>query len=523
MLFCAPPSFAQKVHVGKYTFPKDNSIYYGELVGGKPNGKGKTTFKTGDTYEGEYVNGLRQGYGVYTFTDGEKYEGNWYQDHQHGDGVYYFVDNNWKKYDGVWYIDYMQGDGTMYYTNGDIYIGEWHEDKRNGQGKYIYSSGEVYVGSWANDKKNGKGIFTNKKGINIECVWENDILIYPSIQKDIDIAKNKEGSRFDNENKSTQIVIQMEKDGGIYKIPCLVNGAKMKMFFDTGASTVSLSMSMANYLYENDYLKKEDIIGSGMTQTADGSIVDNIIINIRDIEISGLHIENITATVVEAQDAPLLLGQSAIQQLGKISIDGNLLIIHNENNRLSGGEVLSVAGVKFGDSYQYCSKVLKERFDFMRFNGNGKGIFIDGNMQHFMIGGIELSQAAFNFNNNKLYNATLYRSFYNFSDAKKFFDKVINIYSQKYKDIYHITDYEEFVKKFSGTDKSEYVIKGKTHVCQFRNSTMDNWNRKYYPISVVLTHGEKPTVSGWQNHPNYWVQIWYIPLMAIDATVDDDI
>ena len=84
---------AQKVIIGNYQFPKDKATYYGELEGGKPNGKGKTTFKNGDTYEGEYVKGKRQGYGVYTFTDGEKYEGDWHQDHQHGKGVYYFSNN----------------------------------------------------------------------------------------------------------------------------------------------------------------------------------------------------------------------------------------------------------------------------------------------------------------------------------------------------------------------------------------------------------------------------------------------
>jgi len=50
--FCCP-SWAQKVVIGNYVFPKDKATYYGELEGGKPNGKGKTTFKTGDTYEGE--------------------------------------------------------------------------------------------------------------------------------------------------------------------------------------------------------------------------------------------------------------------------------------------------------------------------------------------------------------------------------------------------------------------------------------------------------------------------------------
>ena len=48
-------AFCQKEGVGRYVFPKDGAIYNGELISGKPNGKGKTTFKTGDVYEGEYV------------------------------------------------------------------------------------------------------------------------------------------------------------------------------------------------------------------------------------------------------------------------------------------------------------------------------------------------------------------------------------------------------------------------------------------------------------------------------------
>ena len=53
LLMNASSVMAQKVMIGNYVFPKDGSTYYGELEGGKPNGKGKTTFKTGDTYEGE--------------------------------------------------------------------------------------------------------------------------------------------------------------------------------------------------------------------------------------------------------------------------------------------------------------------------------------------------------------------------------------------------------------------------------------------------------------------------------------
>lgn len=138
---------------------------------------------------------------------------------------------------------------------------------------------------------------------------------------------------------NAQKVIHMEKDGGVYKIPCVVNGAKMKMVFDTGASTVSLSMNMANYLYENDFITKNDIIGKGKSQTADGSIVNHVVINLRDIEIAGLHLKDIKATVIEGQNAPLLLGQTAIQQLGPITISGSNLILNSHFEELSETEI----------------------------------------------------------------------------------------------------------------------------------------------------------------------------------------
>lgn len=130
-------------------------------------------------------------------------------------------------------------------------------------------------------------------------------------------------------------VIQMEEYGGVYRIPCTVNGAKMKFIFDTGASNVSLSMPMAEYLFDNDYIKEDDLIGIGKAQTADGTIIDHLKINLRKIEIGGLKLTNVEAIVIASQNAPLLLGQSAIQKLGQVQLNGDKLIISGGKNGLS--------------------------------------------------------------------------------------------------------------------------------------------------------------------------------------------
>ncbi len=128
-----------------------------------------------------------------------------------------------------------------------------------------------------------------------------------------------------------QVTITMEREAGVYKVPCVVNGAKMKFIFDTGAATVCLSESMAEYLLDNDYISKDDFIGTGSSTVADGRSVSHLKIILRDIEIAGLHLKDVEASVVEGQRAPLLLGQTAIQKLGKVAIDGNKLIIENGN------------------------------------------------------------------------------------------------------------------------------------------------------------------------------------------------
>lgn len=123
-----------------------------------------------------------------------------------------------------------------------------------------------------------------------------------------------------------QTIIEMEQDGGVYKIPCVVNGLKLKFIFDTGASRVCISQSIATMMLENDYLSIEDIKGSSQSQVADGRIVDNTRINLKKIQIGDKVLTNIEAVVIHQQDAPLLLGQSAIQKLGKYSIsDGQLI------------------------------------------------------------------------------------------------------------------------------------------------------------------------------------------------------
>lgn len=124
-----------------------------------------------------------------------------------------------------------------------------------------------------------------------------------------------------------QTVIQMVEDSGVYKVPCEVNGLKVKMVFDTGAATVCISSSLAQMMIDSGYLSKEDFGNQAKSITADGRVVDHTQVVFKSVKIGGIVLSDVNAVVVASQRAPLLFGQSAIQRLGKISIKGDKLYI----------------------------------------------------------------------------------------------------------------------------------------------------------------------------------------------------
>ncbi len=168
----------------------------------------------------------------------------------------------------------------------------------------------------------------------------------------------------------SQVRIKMNKEGGVYTTPCTVNGLKLRFIFDTGASDVSLSLSEAIFMLKNGYLNKEDIHGSSFSQIANGDVVKNTTVNLKEIEIGGIKIHNVKATIIHNLAAPLLLGQSAIQKLGKIQIEGNQLLIMeysspaNPNACLEAMELVPKAEKYYGEKlFALSAELFQKAYD----------------------------------------------------------------------------------------------------------------------------------------------------------------
>lgn len=108
---------------------------------------------------------------------------------------------------------------------------------------------------------------------------------------------------------------------GVTKVDCTINKLPLKFVFDTGASDVTISQVEANFMIKNGYLSEKDIIGKQHYQTADGDISVGTTILLKEVQFAGLILRDVRASVVQSQQAPLLLGQSVLKRLGKIEID----------------------------------------------------------------------------------------------------------------------------------------------------------------------------------------------------------
>ncbi|WP_276892358.1 tetratricopeptide repeat protein [Hallella bergensis] len=117
--------------------------------------------------------------------------------------------------------------------------------------------------------------------------------------------------------------IPFSKEGDMCKVKCAINGLPLHFIFDTGASDVSLSSVEATFMVKNGYLSSSDVIGKQHYLTASGEVSAGTVINLREVKFGNLHLDNIRASVVRNQSAPLLLGQSVLSKLGKIEIDND--------------------------------------------------------------------------------------------------------------------------------------------------------------------------------------------------------
>lgn len=171
--------------------------------------------------------------------------------------------------------------------------------------------------------ENGYRSFTNIK-LDLDLINIRDEASFKELvakYKEIWQAELAEENNSESELEEKTVEIPFERRVGVTEIKCSINGLPLYFIFDTGAGDVTISSVEAAFMFKNGYLSAKDVIGRSNYLTASGEIIEGTVINLASVEIGEVTLSNVRASVVKGQNAPLLLGQSALSRLGKIEID----------------------------------------------------------------------------------------------------------------------------------------------------------------------------------------------------------
>lgn len=161
---------------------------------------------------------------------------------------------------------------------------------------------------------------------NIRATEQYHVLIEQYKSQVVVSAKASEQSGDDDYELRTE-EIPFSHEGGVTKVRCKINDLPLHFVFDTGASDVTISTVEATFMLKNGYLSEKDIAGKQKYMTADGNISEGTNIILRKVNFGNLELDDVKASVVMSQKAPLLLGQTVLQRLGKIEIDNERSVL----------------------------------------------------------------------------------------------------------------------------------------------------------------------------------------------------
>ena len=137
------------------------------------------------------------------------------------------------------------------------------------------------------------------------------------------------------------VTLQPAGEDGRYTIETTVNGVGVKTYYTEENWFVSMSTTTYLFLYENDYIKNEDVKGLTTLKLPDGSSSKGAAFVIRRLKVGDhVMITDIPAFVVSKQTVPLIIGSSAFSSLGDVTREGDKIVIGDLENVESIAEVV---------------------------------------------------------------------------------------------------------------------------------------------------------------------------------------
>lgn len=130
-------------------------------------------------------------------------------------------------------------------------------------------------------------------------------------------------------NAGEEVSVPFIEQGGVKLIDVTINNEfTVKMILDSGCSGTLISIAEAKYLYEKGCITQDDILGTAQSKIADGTIVENMVVRLRELVIGGQIVcSDVIAIVSSNAQAPLLLGNEVLNRAPSYSVDNQKKVI----------------------------------------------------------------------------------------------------------------------------------------------------------------------------------------------------
>lgn len=116
--------------------------------------------------------------------------------------------------------------------------------------------------------------------------------------------------------------VRLMRDGGVYEVPVNLNGVlDIRFILDSGASDVAISPDVALTLLRTGTIGESDWLEGAYYKFADGTSAKSKRFRLKSVKIGERVIHGVTCSISNSISAPMLLGQSVLERLGKYTID----------------------------------------------------------------------------------------------------------------------------------------------------------------------------------------------------------
>ncbi len=131
--------------------------------------------------------------------------------------------------------------------------------------------------------------------------------------------------------ESATINVPFTEENGVKMVTAHINGASIDMIFDTGCSQTLISLLEAQILVKRGLLSENDYMGTSKSTIADGSVVEDMVFNLKELKLTDgkqtIVCKDVVAQVSSNIEAPVLLGNGVLDRVASYEIDNENKVI----------------------------------------------------------------------------------------------------------------------------------------------------------------------------------------------------